>query len=108
MSPEENDDGEMLDPIITKRDEIRVLADFIMDEDALTSLEESRSVGAAKEESQVYSKEEFKKSLKQVTGTLSKLNLGSLTDLTKEDKKVINEMLAKMESQRKLIEKLIK
>ena len=108
LSPEENDDGEMLDPIITKRDEIRVLADFIMDEDALTSLEESRSVGAAKEESQVYSKEEFKKSLKQVTGTLSKLNLGSLTDLTKEDKKVINEMLAKMESQRKLIEKLIK
>lgn len=43
-----------------------------------------------------------------MTGTLSKLNLGSLMDLTKEDKKIINEMLTKMESQRKLIEKLIK
>lgn len=108
LVPFENDEGEMLDPIITKRDEIRDLADFIMDEDALIKLEKSRSVGAAKEESQVYSKEAFKKNLKQVTSTLSKLNLGSLTDLTKEDKKVISETLTKMESQRKLIEKLIK
>ncbi len=102
---EEN--GKQLDPIITKRDEIRDLARFIMDEDALTKLEESRSVGAALEESGVYSKEGFKNSLKQIIKLLNKLNVGALTELTEEDKKIINEMLNKMEAQNKLIKKLM-
>ncbi|RRK34002.1 hypothetical protein EBB54_23605 [Schaedlerella arabinosiphila] len=107
LVPYENESGEMLDPIITKRDEIRVLAKFIMDEEALDKLEDSRSIGVALEESQVYSKEGFKNSLKQITKILSKLNLGTLTELTDEDKKTINEILEKMESQKDLIKKLI-
>lgn len=107
LVPYEKDNGEVLDPIITKRDDIRTLARFIMDEEALDKLEDSRSVGVALEESQVYSKEGFKKSLKQITVSLSKLNLGMLTALTNEDKKEINEILAKMDSQKELIRRLI-
>ena len=72
LVPYEEEDGKLLDPIITKRDEIRELAKFIMDEDALTKLEESRSVGVALEESEVYSKEGFKNSLKQIIKLLKK------------------------------------
>lgn len=107
LVPYEKDNGEVLDPIITKRDDIRTLARFIMDEEALDKLEDSRSVGVALEESQVYSKEGFKKSLKQITVSLSKRNLGMLTALTNEDKKEINEILAKMDSQKELIRRLI-
>lgn len=55
----------------------------------------------------MYSKEGFKKSLKQITVSLSKRNLGMLTALTNEDKKEINEILAKMDSQKELIRRLI-
>ncbi len=104
---DEDEDGKLLDPIITKRDEIRELAKFITDENALLKLEESRSVGVALEESEVYSKEGFKNSLRQIIKLLNKLNLGALTELTKDDKQIINEMLKKMETQNGLIKKLM-
>lgn len=107
LVPNEADDGKLLEPIITKRDEIRVLAKLIMDEEALVKLEESRSVAVALEESGVYLKEGLKDSLKQIIKLLNKLNLGALTELTKEDKQTVKEMLGKLENQSGLINKLI-
>lgn len=107
LVPAENEEGDKLDPIITKRDDIRALKDFISDEEALTILEENRSVGAAKEESQVYSKEGLKKSLKQIARDLGKLNLAALSELTSDDKKILDEILEKLNNQSALIRKLI-
>lgn len=64
-------------------------------------------VGVALEESRLYSKEGLKSSLNQIIKILGKLNLGTLAELTDEDKKIINEILTKMDNQKKLIEKLI-
>lgn len=61
----------------------------------------------ALEESRLYSKEGLKSSLNQIIKILGKLNLGTLAELTDEDKKIINEILTKMDNQKKLIEKLI-
>lgn len=107
LVPCENDSGERIEAIITKRDEIRMLVKFIMDEEALNKLEESRNVGVALEESQLYSKEGFKNRLKQMLSILSKLNLGTLTELTDEDKIIINDILRKMDNQKEMIRKLI-
>ncbi len=84
-----------------------MLVKFIMDEEALNKLEESRNVGVALEESQLYSKEGFKNRLKQMLSILSKLNLGTLTELTDEDKIIINDILRKMDNQKEMIRKLI-
>ena len=84
-----------------------MLVKFIMDEEALNKLEESRNVGVALAESQLYSKEGFKNRLKQMLSILSKLNLGTLTELTDEDKIIINDILRKMDNQKEMIRKLI-
>lgn len=104
---EDEDEKETKEPIITKRDEIRALAKFISDEEALNKLEESRSVGEAKEESEHYSKEGFKKTLKTIVKNLDKLQLGAISELNDMDKQIVIEMLNKMEKQRNLIEKVI-
>jgi hypothetical protein len=104
---EDEDEKETKEPIITKRDEIRALAKFINDKEALTKLEESRSVGEAKEESEHYSKEGFKKTLKAIVKNLDKLQLGAISELNGADKENIIKMLNKMEKQRNLIEKVI-
>lgn len=96
--PYENDNGEMHDPIITKRDEIREVAKFIMNEQALEKLEESRNVSEAKEESQYCSKEGLKNNLKQITRILNKLNIGTLTGLEDKDKETIKEVIDKIDS----------
>ena len=107
LVPTEDDNGKNLEAIVTKRDEIREIAKFIMDEDALEKLEESRSVIEAKEESQYCSKEALKKSLSQITKMLNRLNLGTLAELTDEDKERVKKVLDQMQKQGKLIEKLI-
>lgn len=107
LVPEEDENGKTIEAIVTKRDEIREIAKFIMDEEALVKLEESRSVIEAKEESQYYSKEGLKKNLLQITKMLNKLNLGTLTGLTEEDKEMVRSVLVQMGKQSQLIEKLI-
>lgn len=107
LVPYEDDNGKMLDPIITKRDEIREIAKFVMDEQALEKLEESRNVTEAKEESEYCSKEGLKNNLKQITRILNKLNLGTLTRLEDKDKDTIKKVINQMETQGMLIKKLI-
>lgn len=107
LVPYEDDNGKMLDPIITKRDEIREIVKFVMDEQALEKLEESRNVTEAKEESEYCSKEGLKNNLKQITRILNKLNLGILTRLEDKDKETIKKVIDQMEMQGMLIKKLI-
>lgn len=107
LIPSEDEDGESSGPIITRREDIRTLAKFIMDEEALNKLEETKSVEEAKEESEFYSKEGFKKNLKNIVKNLNRLSLGALTELEPADKKLIAKMLDKMEEQRKIISNIV-
>lgn len=107
LVPYEDDNGKVLDPIVTKRDEIREIAKFVMDDQALEKLEESRNVTEAKEESEYCSKEALKNNFKQIIRILNKLNLGTLTNLEEQDKATIQKIIDQMETQGKLIKKLI-
>ncbi|MDZ7880679.1 MAG: AAA family ATPase [Saprospiraceae bacterium] len=67
---EEREDGDITDydagnyePIITKGTDIRDLAKFITDEDALTKMEEARTVAAGKESSKIVGEDVFNSSL---------------------------------------------
>ena len=107
LVPYEDDNGRILEPIVTKRDEIREIVKFVMDEQALEKLEESRNVTEAREESEYCSKEGLKNNLKQITRILNKFNLGTLTRLEDKDKEIIEKTIDHMETQGKLIKKLI-
>ena len=107
LIPWEDEDGEMRGPIITKREEIRTLAKFIMDEEALTKLEETKSVDEAKEESEFYSKEGFKKNLENIIKNLDRISLGALIGLDENDKKTILNMVNTMDKQKTAIVSII-
>lgn len=83
--------AEMMDPIIIKSAEIRTLAKFINDEEALKVLETKRSVADAYSYSSVVRKERLNYSLNNIQSDLSFL-LSSYNELNEEGKKLIHEL----------------
>lgn len=87
----EETEGEMLDPIITKSSEIRLLSKFIDDENALERMVEQRSVSEGYAYSEVVNKGKVTNAISQMASNLSAIS-SNASLLRPEDKNRMRSM----------------
>ena len=100
-------DEENKRPIIEKRDDIRELNKFVKDDEALATMEETRSVVEGLEQSNYYTQQGFKENIKSIKAKMGKISMSSLVNMNDETKKDVLDIINTLDKTVKGIKRII-